>query len=122
MKQLTVKEEELMHKLWTREEMTARELMEMYPEPRPHVNTISTFLRILEEKGWVKHRTIGTTNLYKATYSEEEMGHKSMKSVVSKFFKGSLAGMISALIQREELTQEEINELRELVNRKNNNK
>lgn len=119
MKPLTFKEEEVMKKLWSRDEMTARELMEMYPEPHPHINTVSTFLRILEEKGWVKHRAIGTTNLYRAAFSEEEMGRKSMKTVVSKFFKGSMTGMISSLIKNEELSKEEIDELRKIVNDKN---
>lgn len=119
MKHLTSKEEEVMKKLWTRDEMTAREIMEMYPEPRPHVNTISTFLRILEEKGLVKHRAIGTTNLYRASLSEEEMGYKSMKSIISKFFRGSMTSMISSLIKNEGLNEEEIGELRKLVNSKN---
>ena len=121
MKQLTLKEEEVMKKLWSRSEMTAREIMEMYPEPRPHVNTVSTFLRILEEKGWVKHRAIGTTNLYRASFTEDEMGRKSMKSVVSKFFHGSMTGMISSLIKNQELSEEEIAELRKLVNTDDNN-
>lgn len=122
MKQLTLKEEELMKKLWTRDEMTARELTEMYEEPRPHVNTVSTFLRILEEKGWVKHRAIGTTNLYQAIYSPEEMGHKSIKSIISKFFNGSMTGMFNTLLKNEDLSAEEIEELRNLVNRKKTGK
>ena len=119
MKHLTTKEEEVIKKLWTRDEMTAREIMEMYPEPRPHVNTISTFLRIMEEKGFVKHRAIGTTNLYRASLSEDEIGYKSMKSLLSKFFHGSMTNMISTFIKNERLNEEEINELRNLVNQTN---
>lgn len=121
-KPLTIKEKEMLEKLWTRDEMTAREIMELYPEPRPHINTVSTYLKVLEDKGWVKHRPIGTTNLYRAAFSEEEMGHKSLKSVVSQFFKGSMAGMISQLIQKEDLSIEELKELRKLVNKKVNKK
>ena len=63
MKPLTEKEEEIMRKLWTKDEMIAREVWEMYPEPRPHFNTVATFLRILENKGWVNHRPIGNPHL-----------------------------------------------------------
>lgn len=118
MKALTDKEKELMNKLWEHEEMTTREILELYPEPRPHFNTIATFLRILEQKGWVKHRLIGNTNLYRAILTEEDMGRETIKSVISKFFAGSISGMISALIKDEDLSDEEINELKELVNRK----
>lgn len=119
MKQLTEKEEELMRKLWTKDEMIAREVWEMYPEPRPHFNTVATFLRILEQKGWVKHRPIGNTNLYRAAVSEEEFGRKSLKSIISKFFNGSMAGMVSSLLKDENLSKSQIDELIEIVeNRK----
>lgn len=119
MKQLTEKEEELMRKLWTKDEMIAREVWEMYPEPRPHFNTVATFLRILEQKGWVKHRPIGNTNLYRAAVSEEEFGRKSLKSIISKFFNGSMAGMVSSLLKDEDLSKSQIDELIEIVeNRK----
>ena len=118
MKQLTAKEEELMRKLWTKDEMTAREVLEMYPEPRPHFNTVATVLRVLEQKGWVKHRPIGNTHLYRAAFSEDEMGRKSLKNIVSKFFNGSMAGMISSLMKNENLSKEEIEELYDIVENK----
>ena len=118
MKQLTEKEEEVMRKLWTKDEMIAREIWEMYPEPRPHFNTIATFLRILEQKGCVKHRPIGNTNLYSAAVSEEEFGKQSLKSIISKFFKGSMMGMVNALLKDEKLSKEEISELIDLVENK----
>ena len=117
MKQLTEKEEEVMRKLWTRDEVTARELLEMYPEPRPNFNTIATFLRILENKGWVKHRAISKVHLYRAALTQEEMGRKSVKSIAGKFFNGSLAGMVSSLLKDEELTEEQLRELKEIVNK-----
>ena len=118
MKQLTEKEEQLMRKLWTKEEMTAREVLEMYPEPRPHFNTVATVLRVLEQKGWVTHRPIGNTHLYRATITEEEMGKKSLKSVISKFFNGSLMGMVSSLLKDETLSKDEINELMDIIDKK----
>ena len=118
MEQLTRKEEEVMRKLWTQEEMIAREVWEQYPEPRPHFNTVLTFLRILEQKGWVKHRTIGNTNLYSATVSREEVGKNSLKNLIKNFFNGSAAGMVNALLKEENLSDEEIKELIELVQNK----
>ena len=118
MKSLTEKEEEVMRKLWTKDEMIAREVWEQYPDPRPHFNTVLTFLRILEQKGWVKHRTIGNTNLYSAIVSREEVGKNSLKTLIKNFFNGSAAGMVNALLKEENLSDEEIKELIDLVQNK----
>ena len=118
MKPLTEKEEEVMRKLWTKDEMIAREVWEMYREPRPHFNTVATFLKILEQKGWVSHRTIGNTNLYKAIISEEEVGRNSLKSLISRFFNGSIANIVNALLKDENLTEEQIQELIDIVENK----
>ena len=118
MKQLTEKEEEVMRKLWTKDEMIAREVWEQYSEPRPHFNTVLTFLRILEQKGWVKHRTIGNTNLYSAIVSREEVGKSSLKTLIENFFNGSAAGLVNALIKDENLSEKEIKEVIDLVENK----
>ncbi|MCH5246778.1 MAG: BlaI/MecI/CopY family transcriptional regulator [Muribaculaceae bacterium] len=118
MKTLTEKEEEIMRKLWTKDEMIAREVWELYPEPRPHFNTVTTFLRILEQKGWVKHRSIGNTNLYRAVVSKEEVGRNSLKNLIMNFFNGSAAGMVNALLKDENISDDEIKELINLVENK----
>ena len=122
MKELTEKEEEVMRKLWTAPEMTARQIWELYDDPRPHFNTVSTFIHILEKKGWVRHRTIGNTNLYSAIISQEEVGKKSLKNLFANFFKGSVTGLVSALLQEEKLSDEQIRELIEMVESKKNQK
>ena len=118
MKPLTNREEQLMRLIWTKDEMTVREILELYPEPRPHFNTVATFIHILENKGWVTHRPIGKTHLYRATVTEEELGRRSLKSIISKFFNGSMAGMVSSLLKDEEITPEEIEELKSVVRKK----
>ena len=116
MKQLTEKEESVMKRLWMLEgEVIARDIWNKFPEPRPNFCTLVSYLRILEQKGLVKHRPIGNTNLYRALVSKEDFGKKSLKSAISKFFNGSLAGMVSSLLKNEELDHKEINELLDLV-------
>lgn len=118
MKPLTEKEEEVMRKLWTKDEMIAREIWEMYPEPRPHFNTVSTFLKILEQKGWVKHRPVGNTNVYSAIVSKDEVGRHSLKSLITNFFNGSVTSIVNALLKDEKLSDKEIKELIEMVKNK----
>lgn len=120
MKPLTNKEEEVMRKLWTKDEMIAKEIWDQYSEPRPHFNTVLTFLKILEQKGWVKHRTIGNTNLYRAIVSREEVVKSSLKTLIKNFFNGSATGLVNTLIKDENLSDKEIEELIDLVENKKN--
>ncbi len=54
MKKLSEREEEIMSILWNKGPLFVREIVESMPEPRPHFNTVATFLKGLETKGWVK--------------------------------------------------------------------
>lgn len=58
---LTAKEEEVMRILWEHSPLLVKEVLEFLPEPRPHVNTVSTVIRVLEKKGYVGHtKEVGT--------------------------------------------------------------
>ena len=56
MKKLTNKEKEIMDLYWTHGPMFVKELLEYYDEPRPHFNTLSTMVRILEKEGYLDHK------------------------------------------------------------------
>ncbi|MDD3541564.1 BlaI/MecI/CopY family transcriptional regulator, partial [Petrimonas mucosa] len=61
MMRLTEKEEEVMQILWDKGPLFVREILEVYPEPKPHYNTVSTVIRVLEEKNFVSHKAYGNT-------------------------------------------------------------
>ena len=121
MKQLTEKEEELMNRFWERGPMFVREIVELYPDPKPHFNTISTFVRVLEQKGYVGHERFGNSYKYHAAVSREEFSRKTLRSVMNRYFDNSLSGIVSALFKDEDLSDDEIRELIKKV-RENNNK
>ena len=52
---LTERETEIMEILWSNGPLFVREMLSHYPDPKPHVNTVSTTVRILESKGYVGH-------------------------------------------------------------------
>ena len=53
MQKLAKREEQIMQVLWQLEKAFVKEIIEALPEPKPHYNTISTMVRILEDKGFV---------------------------------------------------------------------
>ncbi len=122
MKSLTEKEEELMTIFWERGPLFVKEIVELYPEPKPHVNTVSTFVRLLEQKGYVSHTNFGSTYQYYAVISKEDYSRNTLRSVISKYFDNSLKGVVSALFKDEKLTDDEIRELINQVKESNSQK
>lgn len=116
--QLTPKEEELMHLLWNYGPIQISRLLELYPEPRPHFNTVSTVMRRLEAKGLVDHSETGGSFHYFATARKEDFMRKGLSEFISKYFGGSYFGAVSALVAEEKISAEELDELLDLVKNK----
>ena len=117
MKTLTAKEEEIMNFFWENGPLFVRQMLELYDEPRPHFNTVSTFVRGLEEKGYVAHPAMGNTHQYYAVVSREDFKKKTLRGVISKYFNNSYLGVVSSLVKEEEISLDELKELiREVEN------
>ncbi len=119
MKELTVKEEEVMRFFWDDGPQFVKQLVEKYPDPKPHFNTLSTYARILEEKGFLSHEVFGTTYRYFAIISEEEYRNGTLKNVVKKYFDNSYLSVVSSLIKEEDISVEEVRKLLDEVERLN---
>ncbi|MDE5988830.1 MAG: BlaI/MecI/CopY family transcriptional regulator [Duncaniella sp.] len=119
---LTEKETVIMRMLWERGPMFVREMLEIYPEPKPHFNTISTIVRILEEKGHVSHEVFGGSHRYYAVARQEDFRKKSLARLVSDYFNNSYKNAVSALVEEEKISVEELREIIDLVERKNSDR
>ena len=112
MKELTQKEEEIMERMWDHGPMLVRELQSYYDEPRPHVNTLATLMKILEEKGFLGHKAITARCFqYYARISREEYRGGTLTNVVNKFFGKSYMSAVSALVKSEKVSVEDLKEL-----------
>ena len=111
MRELTAKEEEVMRYFWDNDALFVKQLVEMYPEPKPHFNTLSTYVRALEDKGFLSHESFGTTYRYFAVITEEEYRNRTLKNVVKKYFDNSYLSVVSSLIKDENISMEEIRKL-----------
>lgn len=108
---LTRKEEEIMGFFWEKGPLFVKEMLEFYDNPRPHFNTLSTIVRILESKGFVGHRAFGGTYQYYALVSHDEYCNNTLKGVISKYFNNSYLGVVSSLVKEEEISLDELKEL-----------
>ena len=116
--QLTPKEEELMQLLWEHGPLPISRLVELYPEPRPHFNTVSTVVRRLEAKGFVEHNETGGSFHYFAKVEKEYFRSRSLGNFIKNYFSGSYYGAVSALVAEEIISKEELKELLRLVEQK----
>jgi len=114
---LTAKEEQAMNIFWEKGPQFIKDMIAFYDEPKPHINTLSTVVRTLEEKGYVAHKSFGTTYQYYAAISSDQYHKNTLVSVISRYFKGSYLNAISALVKEENVTVEELKQLIEQVER-----
>lgn len=108
---LTEKEAAIMSLLWEHGAMFVREMLPHYPEPRPHFNTVSTTVRILEDKGYVGHEAVGGSYRYHAIAQPDDFRARSLADVVKSYFNNSYKMAVSALVEEEKISVEELREL-----------
>jgi len=111
MKTLTAKEEELMGFFWDKGPLFVKQLLDFYEEPKPHFNTLSTFVRGLEEKGYLSHTAYGNTYQYVPLVSEDEFRKSTLNNVVSKYFDNSFLGAVSTLVREENISLADLKQL-----------
>lgn len=116
---LTEKETELMNILWDNGPLFVREILDHYPEPKPHFNTIATTVRILEGKGYVGHEVLGSSHRFFATADRSEFRSKSLTDVIRNYFGNSYKIAVSSLIEEEKISVDEVKEILDLIEKKN---
>lgn len=116
---LTRREEELMRCFWERGALFVRELVALSSDPKPHFNTVSTMVRALEAKGYVAHKAYGSTYQYYPLVSEDEFSRRTLGNVIDRYFENSYLGAVSALVEEEKISVDELRELIDRIERQN---
>ena len=111
MKEITTKEEEVMRHFWVAGSLFVKQIVEMYKDPKPHFNTISTYVRSLEEKGYLDHEALGTTFRYFPVISEEEYKKGNLGNVINKYFNSSYLNVVSSFIREDKISVDEVRKL-----------
>ena len=111
MKQLTEREEEVMNFFWERGCLSVRELLDLHHEPRPSRTTVATFVKLLEQKGYLNHRAESFGFVYFPIIERDEYCAHNLKSVIKQYFDNSIQNVVNFLIKSEEYSDEEAKEM-----------
>lgn len=111
-----------MQRFWERGPLFVKEIIDDMPEPKPHVNTVSTFVRLLEEKGFLAHKSFGKSHQYYPLVSANDYHRSTIKGIIKKFFNNSFTQMVSTLFEKEDISEAELKELIDKVEEAHKNK
>ena len=119
-KQLTKSETQVMNALWGLPDSQgySSEIMSRLPDPKLAPTTLLTFLKILKDKGFVESVKKGKAHLFIAVVKREDYLRHYMADVKTAFFGGSLSSLVSFFAKEENLSEQEINDIIDIINHK----
>ena len=115
MKELTSRELHILEILWELQRGFVNDISDRLDDPKPPYTTVTSIVRILETKGYVSHKAYGKTHEYQPVISKLAYKKFALKSLITGFFDGSLENVVSFMAEEKELSQNEINELSNLI-------
>ena len=115
-RQLSRREREIMDIVYTRGEASAADVSAALADP-PSYSSVRALLRILEEKGHLKHREDGPRYVFLPTEPRAKASRSALRRVVETFFDGSLSGAVAALVDGEgaRLSAEELKRIEAII-------
>ncbi len=115
---LTRREREIMDILYRLGRASAHEVLEHLPDP-PSYSAVRALLRLLEERGHVRHVQEGQRYVYLPTVARSDARRSALAHVVKTFFAGSVEDAVAALVEssRTKLSRDELDRLSQLIER-----
>lgn len=113
--QLSKSEEELMNILWKQKTAFMKDLLDAYEDPKPATTTIATLLKRMADKGFVAYKSFGRSREYYPLVKKKDYFSKHVNGLIKNFFNDSASQFASFFTQETELTKEELEDLKALI-------
>ncbi|MDQ3534412.1 MAG: BlaI/MecI/CopY family transcriptional regulator [Bacteroidota bacterium] len=115
MRKLATREDQIMQIIWKLEKAFVKDVIEEFPAPKPHYNTIATLMKILKDKGFLTDEKFGNTFEYKPLISLEDYRRQDVENVKKKYFGNSFKNMITHFAKEEKMSDSEIDEIIRII-------
>jgi BlaI family penicillinase repressor len=116
---LAKREEQIMQVYWELEKAFIKEVIPHLPDPKPHYNSVATMVKILEEKGFLDHESVGNLYRYFPIITREDYQKHAMKDIVSKYFDNSYPRMLAFFAKEQNLSEDELKEILQMIKTNN---
>ncbi|PTM10820.1 MAG: penicillinase repressor [Bacteroidetes bacterium] len=113
--QLSKTEEQLMQHLWKQEVAFMKDLLEAYPDPKPATTTVATLLKRMIDKGFVAYTLHGNSREYYPLVKKKDYFSKHVNGLIKNFFNDSASQFASFFTKETDLTKEELENLKTLI-------
>lgn len=118
---LTASEEEVMERIWAYGPCAPKDIVNLYDDPKPHVNTVATMFQSLERKGFLTHVVRGRGYIYTPIIRKEDYGRNRFSNLVKRYFDNSYMNVVSALVRDERVSREELEQFLDNLKRPTHN-
>lgn len=115
MKELTKAEEQVMQALWKIEKGVVHDVIAELPDPKPAYNTVSTIIRILENKGFITHESVGRTHIYEPLVERESYTSSYFNQFLNRYFDNSFQRLTSFFARKEQMSLTDLEEVKQLI-------
>ncbi|HOU02802.1 MAG TPA: BlaI/MecI/CopY family transcriptional regulator [Bacteroidales bacterium] len=115
MRELTRAEEEVMQVLWRIKKGFVKDILEHFDDPKPAYNTVSTIVRILQDKGFVDHKAYGRTHEYFPLVSKSDYSKSHLSTFVNDYFSNSFGKMVSFFAKENTISVKEMEDIMKLM-------
>jgi predicted transcriptional regulator len=113
--QLSRRERQIMDVIYRHGKVTAAEVLAELPDP-PGYSAVRAMLRLLEEKGHIRHEQDGPRYVYLPTVNRDKARRSAMRHLVRTFFDGSTEDAVAALLQNDgSMSEAELERLSQLI-------
>jgi predicted transcriptional regulator len=119
---LSKTEEDLMSYLWKLEKAFMKDLLEAYPEPKPATTTVATLLKRMTDKGFIAYNVYGKSREYYPLVKKKDYFSKHVNGLIKNFFNDSASQFASFFTKEANLTKEELEHLKTLIDNEIKNK
>lgn len=112
---LSKSEEELMNILWKEKKAFMKDLLDAYPEPKPATTTVATLLKRMTDKGFIDYNSLGRSREYYPLVKKKDYFSKHVNGLIKNFFNDSASQFASFFTQETNLSKDELEDLRKLI-------
>jgi predicted transcriptional regulator len=112
----TGSEMRILNAVWQLRSATVEQIVNSFPEgERPNYKTTQAFLRIMENKGFVRHTARGRVFVFEPLVKKDEVDQRSVEALLARNFGGSATGLFVNLLESDAIAADEIDQMEKMI-------